>query len=99
MVSDKMSCFILISFCEWSMVNKAWDVKRQMRAITSFDKFPSCCFLIASSRFILNINCAIQSTSNRAKTVVRTIGNDWNRRAADEARMVNPAFNSQTVPP
>lgn len=39
------------------------------------------------------------STNNTVNTVVSIKGKDWNLNAAEEAKMVKPAFNNQTVPP
>ena len=49
------------------------------------------------TELILLISCTIQSRSNKLKVVVRITGKDWNRRAAEEANMVNPAFKNQTA--
>jgi len=43
--------------------------------------------------------CTIQSIVTITNIVVISNGNDWNRNAADDAKIVNPAFNNQNPLP
>src|SRR5690349_18162722 len=73
--------------------------KNSSYAITSFVKGSCMGGGFPCANFISLISCIIQSTSKKAKMVVKNIGKLWNRRAAEEAPIVKTAFRNHTTPP